>query len=532
MNTQPAILVVDDEQVVCDSCNRILREEGFRVESSTDVLHGLAMAEANDYAAILLDIRMEGMDGLEFLHRLRVRKPGVPVIIITGYPSPESRAVSRRRGARDYLCKPFTPEEITRSVKRVVDTGQPLDEPLPVEVQETSCGVDTAVDDIQPACWRFMPGPPQFLDEAWLRQCADGQVCLGAFLPRMHGAQVDGVRLPRTSDEVHRGLPLAVLRGRAGRSWSIPSPMSGTVTDVHRFLADNPGAFWQEPFRNGWIARIRPTRPGHELAAAATRRVLLVCGKRNRARILGARLANLGCEVHDHGIDPEPAVFGDPGVLVVDAASCGRDGPRTVTRLKAARPDGKAIILGDGDPQREASYRELGVFYYAVEPFEDMEIADILFDAFRAPAPQVEEESHTALLPEYLSRIHITNRRGRKVSLLADRHLLARRQGLGQRLVAGILGRFCPLQTTLGAHPADLGEDTIRDETGTCDVLVVLTARDAGAVPGNVTMAPAPCGRRGDVRIEVQPDEPAKRPLSFDPRTTQALADLILGLMM
>jgi DNA-binding response OmpR family regulator/glycine cleavage system H lipoate-binding protein len=530
MSTQPAILVVDDEEVVCKSCDRILSDEGFRVETSTDVRRGLEMAVRNDYAGILLDIRMEEMDGLEFLKRLRGKKPEVPVIIITGYPSPESRNVSRQRGASDYILKPFTPEEVLESVNRVARWKQPVDEPLPVEAMEKTDAEKAPAEAVRPVAWRFVPGPPFFLDETWLRMCKDGQACLGAFLPRMHRSQIDAVRLPRTGDVVHRGLPLAALMIKGEGGWYIPSPLSGTVTEVHRAVARHPEVLWQEPFRCGWIARIRPERL--EMATLKTRRVVLVGEDRERADELETRLDNLGCDVHIHSTAIEARDLMDPGVLMVDASSCGDDGVRTVERVKESLPERRVIVQGDGDSRWEESYRAHGVFYYALEPFEDMEIADILFDAFRSPVPPVEEEPGTGLLPEFLSRVRMTNRRGLKVSLLADQRLLSRSRGLGYRLVAKILERYCPLETTLTARPAGLDEAEILREACECDLLLVLRAGDTGRVPGCVTIEPQrEESSTGTSMITVQP-ETSSGLLAFDARTTEALADFILEMMM
>lgn len=532
METKPSILVVDDEQVVCKSCDRILRDDGYRVETSTDVVRGLELAKRNDYAAILLDIRMEEMDGLEFLKRLRVKKPDVPVIIITGYPSPESRSVSMQRGASDYILKPFTPEEITESVRRVARWEQPVDEPLPAEPVEQPEAAEVADEDLRPIAWKFMPGPPHFQDEAWLRQCEDGQVCVGAFLPRMHREQIEAVRLPRVGDVVLRGLPLAALMIRGEGSWTIPAPLSGTVTEVHRAVARDPEVFWREPFRSGWIARIRPDRLGEDLAALAARRVVLMGEDRERAGKLKTRLVNLGCDVQIRGTAIEAHEISEPGVLLVDAASCGEEGVQAVGRIRAALPELKVIVLGDGEPRWEESYRSRGVFYYALEPFEDMEIADILFDAFRSQVPSVEDEPPAGLLPESLSRLRMINRRGRKVSLLADGRMLSRGRGLGRRLVAKILERYCPLETTLTARPSGLDAAEIRREADGCDFLLVLHSGDIGMVPGSVKIDPVEGGPVGFLRITVQTDKSPGPPSVFDPRTTESLANFILELMM
>jgi FixJ family two-component response regulator len=349
----------------------------------------------------------------------------------------------------------------------------------------------------------------------------------------MHRAQIDAVRLPRAGDVVHRGLPLAALIIKGEGCWTIPSSLSGTVTEVHRALACHPEVLWREPFKSGWIARIRPDRLGEDLAVLGTRRVFLVGEDRERTGELKTRLVNLGCDVHIHGTAIEARDLTDPGVLVVDASSCGEDGVRAIGRIKAALPELKVIVLGDGDSRGEVSYRARGIFYYAVEPFEDMEIADILFDAFRSPVPPVEEESGTGFLPEFLSRVRMTNRRGRKVSLLAEKRLLSRSRGLGHRLVAKILDRYCPLETTLTARPADLDEAGILREADECDVLLDLRAKDIGRVPGGVTIEPRrETGPSRSVTITVQPGISRDLPLTFDARTTEALADFILEMMM
>lgn len=110
------MLVVDDEEVVCHSCRRLFSRQGFRVETCSDAVEGLHLAIVNDYAVILLDIKMPVLDGIQFLQTLRKTKPDVPVILVTGYPSLPTRVMAARLGAAGYIAKPFTPEEITQAV--------------------------------------------------------------------------------------------------------------------------------------------------------------------------------------------------------------------------------------------------------------------------------------------------------------------------------------------------------------------------------------------------------------------------------
>jgi len=462
-----------------------------------------------------------------------VNRPDVPVIIITGYPSTESKHISMQRGASDYIHKPFTPEKITEAVKKVTYKNQPVDEPLPSEMMAKPEAVEVPYEVVRPIAWELTPGPPHFLDEAWLRQCRDGQVCLGAFLPRMHGAQIDSVKLPRVGDVVRRGLPLAATMIKGEGCWMIPSPVSGTVTEVHRALNANPEVLWREPFSSGWIARVRPDRLGDDMTSLETRRVILMAGDEKQASGLKIRLVNLGCDVQVTDTSFEPVRMDEPCILLVDASTCGEDGAQAIVSIKATRPDLKVVVLGNGDAKLEALYRSRGIFYYALEPFEDMEIADILFDAFRAQVETAEEMPTTMLLPEFVSRLHTTNRRGRKVSVLIGQGLLSRHRGLGQRLIDGILTKYCPLESTATARPSEPGKAEILSEVAECDTLLVIRAADGHMVPGSISNEPMRV-KSGTTIIEmhIEPEYSRGLPMSFDERTTAALADYILGMIM
>ena len=138
MSDSPRLLVVDDEEVVCRSCRRIFEPRGFEVTTSRDAAEALSLATEHDYDAILLDIKMPVMDGIQFLQELRNTKPDVPVIFITGYPSIATAASATRLGAADYVTKPFTPNEIVESVERLLRDSQRL--PRAVEAKKLRVG--------------------------------------------------------------------------------------------------------------------------------------------------------------------------------------------------------------------------------------------------------------------------------------------------------------------------------------------------------------------------------------------------------
>ena len=120
MKNQPSILVIDDEPIICESCHRILSKENYKVDVNTNPRKGLNQALANNYDLLLLDIKMDKLDGMKLLSKFRTKNPDTPVIIITGYPSKESKEESNRLNISNYILKPFLPQEILTSVNNIV----------------------------------------------------------------------------------------------------------------------------------------------------------------------------------------------------------------------------------------------------------------------------------------------------------------------------------------------------------------------------------------------------------------------------
>ncbi len=118
---EPRVLVIDDEAVVCNSCRRILEEEGYRVDCRQDPRAGLQAAVSGEYDLVLLDIVMPEMDGLEVLKELRGAGVASEVVIITGYATVETAVAAMKQGANDYLSKPFTPDELVVVIQKVLE---------------------------------------------------------------------------------------------------------------------------------------------------------------------------------------------------------------------------------------------------------------------------------------------------------------------------------------------------------------------------------------------------------------------------
>ncbi len=122
MSDPPAqILVIDDDKVMRDACYQILSRQGYRVEMAPNARQGLALLEKISFDAVLLDLVMPDIDGLETLKRIRAIDPESEVIIITGYGTIQSAVESIKAGAFHFLSKPFTPDDLRHLVGRALE---------------------------------------------------------------------------------------------------------------------------------------------------------------------------------------------------------------------------------------------------------------------------------------------------------------------------------------------------------------------------------------------------------------------------
>lgn len=117
----PRILVIDDEEIVCESLKRILDEEGYEVEIALNGFEAFDKMAVSPFDIIITDLKMPGLDGMEVLRRIRSGYPNTIVIMITGFSTVETAVEAMKLGAFDYIPKPFTPDEVSVVVKKAVE---------------------------------------------------------------------------------------------------------------------------------------------------------------------------------------------------------------------------------------------------------------------------------------------------------------------------------------------------------------------------------------------------------------------------
>jgi DNA-binding NtrC family response regulator len=115
------ILVVDDEPLIRHTLAEYLETEGFRVATSPDAEKALALVAEQHFDAILCDVQLPGIDGIEFLERVGKLDSQAQVLLITAYGTIENAIEAFHRGAQDYLLKPLVLDEVSEKIRRLLD---------------------------------------------------------------------------------------------------------------------------------------------------------------------------------------------------------------------------------------------------------------------------------------------------------------------------------------------------------------------------------------------------------------------------
>jgi two-component system nitrogen regulation response regulator GlnG len=123
-------LIIDDEEAVCWSLQRALSREGYSVDVAASAEQGLKLVGRQKPDAVVVDVRLPGMDGLTALEKLRQTAPGAPAIVITAFGNLSTAVKAVEAGAFDYITKPFDLEQALAAIRRAL-SRKPDTEPAP-----------------------------------------------------------------------------------------------------------------------------------------------------------------------------------------------------------------------------------------------------------------------------------------------------------------------------------------------------------------------------------------------------------------
>jgi len=524
MNTKPYLLVIDDENYICESCDRIFSNAGYRVDTNINGTDGFRQALMKAYDAIILDLNLVESDGMQILNGIRKRKPDVPVVIITGYPSEESKRMSTTLGVTDYITKPFEPTEILKSVQKVISAKA---ESLP--------GDQAILDE------PLTKPNYQYYLSSWFYKQLNGLILVGGYVPNLSNNSIEYVKLPDVGSLIYRGLPLAEVTLSNGTKQIIPSPISGNVTLINNQLRKNPYIFEKNIHKKSWIAVVESNQFEEDLRFSETRSILVFADITSEENEFFKQFVHKGYITKiASSIDIVLKILAEEfiQVVVMDARNLSHYGPGDVKKINQEFPDVKIIVFNEPDIKFEKLYRENNIFYYGVNPISNNEMIDILHCAFHDNKRKtiLKNPHPSRFLPDTISKVSITNRYGIKVTLFAYNDILKNNSGLGYLLTKELLDMGFPMETNYSRSCKSVDDaveiQDITKEKEKNDRIIILQAKDMGKIPGSISKDIQEYKNKNTsvnllINIFIQPPSGEKREVEFDDYTTIALKDII-----
>lgn len=115
------LLIVEDEDTLCESLKRVLTREGYTVDGADSAESAFALLETRSYDLIITDIILPGISGIELLTKYRKKNPAQKVMVITAYASLTTAVEAIKAGACDFIIKPLMHDEMKRAVRKALD---------------------------------------------------------------------------------------------------------------------------------------------------------------------------------------------------------------------------------------------------------------------------------------------------------------------------------------------------------------------------------------------------------------------------
>jgi CheY-like chemotaxis protein/glycine cleavage system H lipoate-binding protein len=249
MAQKTKILVVDDEAVILDSVPKILRAEGFDVSTADTAESALEILRTGPPEVVLVDLKLPGLSGMEFLDIAKKEFPQVAAIMMTGYSTLLNAVAALQNGAFDFLPKPFTFEELLSVVQRAARF-------VSLPPAGRSAGSNGAMIN------RHFLGL-----HTWAKIETDGSAQLGItdWFQATIGS-IARIELPAVNGELRQGGLLAQIVAQDEMKHTAWAALGGRVIEVNRHVQEDSQLLNRDPMDSGWLARIFPDNLENDLA--------------------------------------------------------------------------------------------------------------------------------------------------------------------------------------------------------------------------------------------------------------------------
>ena len=225
------VLVVDDEQIVCNSCRKILSQQGHNVQIALHGREALRKVEEDKYDVVVADWKMPEIDGMEVLRIVKKNHPEIVPIMITGYPSVESAVKAMRLGISNYLPKPISPNALTDALEKALGERK-------TKAKNLLC----------------------YQKYIWASVLEDGTVKIGVNnLFRERVGDILYVVLHFDDTEIEQGrLCIRILASDKGPVHKLYAPIRGKVIKINYEINFDTDLINKDPFGKGWIVQLKP----------------------------------------------------------------------------------------------------------------------------------------------------------------------------------------------------------------------------------------------------------------------------------
>jgi DNA-binding NtrC family response regulator len=121
MERRVHIMIVDDEEIVRDSLTGWLQEDGYEVEAAENGTKALELLPKKEWNLAMVDLKMPVMDGIELMDEIKKSRPDMIIIIMTAYATVDTAVKAMKKGAYDYIVKPFNPEDLSLTIRKIIE---------------------------------------------------------------------------------------------------------------------------------------------------------------------------------------------------------------------------------------------------------------------------------------------------------------------------------------------------------------------------------------------------------------------------
>jgi len=513
------ILVVDDERVVCRSCEKILREEGFSVTTSLSGKSCLKLIDERKYDAVILDLKIPDINGMELIKMIKDKKPQTTIIIITGYSSLDSGIEAMKLGAADYIPKPFTPDELTISLREALHKrpvvaeekdiieqlikGEEFIEPFIggwdiVEPVIRTDQLGAEIKEFKYDVWAQAPFKPAYFSE-WtgvrIGKDKTARIVLNDLFFELKG-KVEYIDFPRVGEQIDKNTPCFRIFYKSRKTSStqmeeVCSPVSGKVIELNPLAAKKINIVNDEPFYSGWLIRIVPSKFSTELKELRARKILVADDDEIASKSLTEYFKEdiysiwQSQDLNDltEGLKKkryDVAILGKNvhGNAVYNAAKYIKDIDEDLPII---------VVTDDASINLAKRVREHNIFYYALKPLDLNEIGLVVKNAFIKieTRTQWDQEPRKFDSFQFIKDVKTVSRSGKKIAIIGLGNVFKKEDSIiSQILVDRMKKMHMPINLVLDNR--ELFRKEIVQYLEKNDKVIIINGIEIGTDPGEV----------------------------------------------